>query len=386
MRILKLIIKNTFRHKLRSFLTILGIAIAVMAFNLMSTVVAAWYAGVEASAANRLITVHKVAFLYPLPLSYRARIEKIPGVKTVSYANWFSGVYIDKNQFFARLAVDPETIFDVYPEFIVSPEVKEALIKQRNACVLGAKIAKQYNLKVGDLMNIEGDIYPGQWQMQVVGFYTGKDETIDETQMLFNWHYLEENLQQTQPRRAGNVGWYIIDIANPNDRATISQAIDDMFANSSAETKTQTEKEFQQSFVSMSGAILTAINVVSYVVIGIILLVLANTMAMTARERIREYAVMKTLGFTSGHLFKLIAGESLIISCVGGALGIAITFPITAGIHKALPPAWFPVFKTEPVTLVFAVVSAILAGIVAAAFPITKAVRMRIVDGLRHIG
>ena len=385
MFIIRIILKNILRHKLRSILTVVGIGVAVMAFNLMSTVVSAWNSGVAASAANRLVTVHKVSFIYPLPLSYRDRIAKIPGVKVVSYANWFSGIYIDKNQFFARLAVDPETIFEVYPEFVVTPEVREAMIKQRNGAVIGRKIAEQYHLKPGDIMTIEGDIYPGQWQMQVVGTYRGRDETVDETQMLFNWNYLEESLKKTAPGRAGQVGWYVIEIANPNERAIISQEIDDLFANSSAETKTQTEKEFQQSFVSMSGAILTAINVVSFVIIGIILLVLTNTMAMTARERLREYAVMKTLGFTAGHIFGLISGESLVISLLGASLGVLISFPITAGIHKNLPTGWFPIFNLEPGTVVLAALSAIMAGVVAAIFPLTKAVRTKIVDGLRQI-
>ena len=175
-------------------------------------------------------------------------------------------------------------------------------------------------------------------------------------------------------------------IQNPNDRATISRAIDNLFANSPAETKTQTEKEFQQSFVSMSGAIITAINVVSFVIIGIILLVLSNTMVMTARERIREYAVMKTLGFTTSHITTLIAGESLLISSIGGILGLAVTFPIAEGIHKGLPTGWFPVFSVEPITVILAASTAILAGVISSVFPITKAAKMKIVDGLRQIG
>jgi putative ABC transport system permease protein len=374
------------RHKLRTILTILGIAIAVMAFNLMRTVISAWNAGVEASAANRLVTVQKVSFIYPLPLSYRDQISKIPGIKKISFASWFSGVYIDKNQFFARFAVEPETFFEVYPEYIISDDVRAKFIKQRNACILGVKTAKQYNLKIGDIMTIEGDIYPGKWQMEVVGFYHGNNETVDETAMVFNWNYLNEQIKQTQPRRANYVGWYIIDIENPANRASISLAIDNLFANSAAETKTQSEKEFQQSFVSMSGAIITAIDFVSYVIIGIILLILSNTMVMTARERIREYAVLKTLGFSSLHIFGLIGGESLAISCIGGAAGLAITFPICRGIYHSLPSGWFPVFNIEPITIVFAVLTAIMAGVVSSVFPIYRALNMKIVDGLRQIG
>jgi putative ABC transport system permease protein len=385
MYLFKLILRNTMRHKLRTSLTIAGIAIAVLAFGTLRTVITSWNSGVESSQANRMVTVHSVSFIFPLPLSYRDQIQKVPGVKKVSFANWFSGIYIDQYQFFPRLAIDPETFWDVTPEFLVSDSVKEELKRRRNGCVIGIKIANQYKLKVGDVMNIEGDIYPGKWQMQVVGVYRGRDRTADETQMLFNWHYLDEQLKANEPGRDGHVGWYILQIENPNDRGRIAVAVDNLFANSPAETKTQTEKEFQQSFVSMSGAILSAINVVSFVIIGIILLVLSNTMAMTARERIREYAVMRTLGFSSRNLTNLIAGESLLISLVGGGVGLAVTFPLCSLIQQVAPTGMFPVFIVEPVTVLIAFFSAIAAGVVASAFPIRRTARMKIVDGLRQI-
>ncbi len=386
MFILTLIRKNLLRHKLRSVLTVLGITIAVLAFGLMQTVVSAWNAGVAASAADRLIVVHSVSFIYPLPLSYRARIERIPGVETVSFANWFSGIYIDESNFFARMAVDPATYFKVFPEFIVSDEALAALGRERNGAIIGAQIAEKYNLNVGDIIPLEGDIYPGHWEMKVVGVYRGRDEGTDESQMLFNWEYLDQSLLQTQPTRAGRVGWYVVDINNAAERARISADIDSLFANSSAETKTQTEKEFQQSFVSMSSAILTAINLVSVVIIGIILLVLSNTMIMTARERFREFAVLKTLGFSTFHLAGLIGGESMLIAALGAGLGVALTFPVSGVIEQGLPSGWFPVFNVETATLIAAVSSALLVGIVAAAVPVARTIRMKIVDGLRQVG
>lgn len=386
MFIFHLILKNMMRHRLRSILTVMGIMIAVLAFGLMQTVISAWNSGVAASAPNRLIVVHSVSFIFPLPLSYRDRIARVPGVRAVSWANWFSGIYIDESNFFARLAVDPEKYLDLFPEFIVSDEAREALGRQRNGAIIGASIAREYKLKVGDIIPLEGDIYPGHWEMQVVGIYTGRDEYTDQSQMLFNWNYLDQTLLQTSPGRAGRVGWYIVDIENTDQRATISAEIDSLFANSPAETKTQTEQEFQQSFVSMSSAILTAMNVVSIVIIGIILLVLSNTMIMTARERYREYAVLKTLGFSTFHLVGLIGGESMFIACMGGALGILLTFPISAGIHRGLPAGWFPVFNIEPLTLILAAASAVIAGAVAAAFPVGRTLRMKIVDGLRQVG
>jgi putative ABC transport system permease protein len=386
MRILKLIIKNSLRHKLRTFLTILGISIAVFAFGLLRTVVTAWNAGVEASAANRLITRQAVSFIFPLPLAYRDQIKNIPGVEEVTYANWFQGVYIDKTQFFARLAVDAETIFEVYPEFVVSDEEYQTFLKERNSCIIGEGIAKQYNLKIGDLMTIEGDIYPGDWQFVVRGIYKPRDKTTDATQMLFHWDYLNERMIEMGSGRTNEVGWYIVKINDPDKSAEISEQIDALFKNSRAETKTESERAFQQGFVAASSAILTSINVISFVIIGIIMLVLGNTMIMSARERTREYAVFKTIGFSAKHMVGLILGESLFISALGAGLGLLLSFPIVEGVSQAIPKGMFPVFELEPITLIFAVSAAILIGVAASIFPIMKALRTNIVDGLRFIG
>jgi len=386
MKVFKLIFKNALRHKLRTTLTILGIAIAVMAFGLLRTVVTAWYVGVEASAANRLVTRQAVSFIFPLPYSYRDQIEKIPGVQTVTYANWFGGVYIDKNQFFARMAVDAETIFDVYPEILVDPDQLQSFKRERNSCVIGSDLAKRYNLKLGDVMQLEGDIYPGTWQFVVRGIYKPRDKTTDATQMYFHWQYLDERMKRDSPGRAGEVGWYVVRIADPSRSAEVSQQIDALFKNSRAETKTETEREFQQDFVAAGGAIITAMNFMSFVIIGIIMLVVGNTMIMSARERTREYAVFKTLGFSAGHLVGLILGESLLISMIGGGIGLFVTFPFIAGFEAVVPKGFFPVFNIEPITVVLAVSSAFIVGILAAVFPIQRALGTRIVDGLRHIG
>lgn len=386
MRIIKLILRNVLRHKLRSVLTVVGIAIAVMFFGVLRTVVDAWYAGVDASANNRVITRHAVSFIFPLPYAYMDQIARIPGVTGVTHATWFQGIYIDQNQFFARMAIDPETYLDAYPEFIVDKTELENFKKERNACILGEKIAKQYNLKVGDVMPIEGDIYPGKWEFVIKAIYKPRDEKTDATQMLFHWKYVDERLRQEQPNRAGNVGWYVITISDPSKSAQVTTAIDALFKNSRAETKSETEAAFQQSFVSMSGAIITGMNFISFVIIGVILLVLGNTMVMTARERTREYAVLKTLGFTKGHLIGLIGGESMVISVIGGILGLFLTFPMVQGIAANIPSGMFPIFDVKPMTIVFACLSAILVGITAALFPVFRVNTMKIVDGLRQIG
>ncbi len=386
MELVRLMLRNSLRHKLRSVLTILGIGVAVMAFALLRTVVTAWYAGVEASAANRLITRHAVSFVFPLPLAYRDRIARVPGVNKVTYAIWFSGVYVDKNQFFARLGVDSETFFDVYPEFLIDKEQFEVFKRERNAAIIGIDIAQRYNLKIGDIMPVEGDIFPGQWEFVVRGIYTPRDQTTDPATMMFHYKYIEERIRQEMPDRAGEIGWYIVRIDDPENSAAISEEIDKLFANSRAETKTETERAFQQSFLSAASAIITAMNIMSFVIIGIILLVLGNTMVMSARERTHEYAVLKALGFSAAQIFFLIAGESLILSLLGSALGLGVTLPAVAGFEKALPKGWFPVFYIKPETVVMACAAGLLVGVVASLIPMRRVVTTRIVEGLRYVG
>lgn len=386
MKVFKLMFRNALRHKLRTFLTIFGIAIAVVAFGFLRTVVTAWYAGVEMSAANRLVTRNSVSFIFPLPFAYRDRIAQIDGVETVCYANWFGGTYIDKSQFFPRMAVDAETIFDVYPEFVVPPDQLETFKKERNACVVGADLAKQYGFKVGDVVPIEGDIYPGRWEFVVRAIYQPRDKTVDGTQFYFHWEYVDERMKQEMPGRAGDVGWYIIKIKDPAQSAVISEQVDNLFKNSRAETKTETERAFQEGFIQGTSLIITLLNFISFIIIGIILLVLGNTMIMSARERTKEYAVLKTIGFSAKHLLGLIAGESMVISALGGMLGLLLTYPLVGVFSIAVPKSWFPIFYVEPSTIVLAGLSALLVGVLASIFPVQKAIRTSIVDGLRFVG
>lgn len=386
MFIIKLVFKNAFRHKLRTLLTIFGMAIAVIAFGVLRTVVTAWYAGVDASSADRLITRQAVSFIFPMPFAYKDKIEQIPGVEIVSFANWFGGTYIDKSNFFARLAVDADTYFDAYPEFLLSKEELQSFKKERNACVIGRDIANQFNLKIGDVMTLEGDIYPGKWDFVIRGIYQPKNKNTDATQMLFQWDYLNEYIEQNYPGRSNQVGWYIEKLKDPNQSAQISDKIDALFKNSAAETKTETEQAFQQGFISASGAIITAMNVLSFVIVGIIMLVLANTMIMSARERTREYAVLKTLGFSTGHLTGLIFGETLVVSALGGGIGLALCFPFVSGISQAIPKGMFPVFQIEPITIILALSAVGLISIIAAIFPIQRALTTKIVDGFRFVG
>ncbi len=386
MQLLKLLLRNTLRHKLRSALTVVGVGVAVMAFALLRTVVTAWYAGVEASAANRLITRHAVSFVFPLPLAYRDRIAQVPGVDKVTFAVWFSGVYIDKNQFFARLAVDSDSFFDVYPEYLLDKDQYEAFKRERNSTIIGVDLARRYNLKIGDIMNLEGDVYPGQWEFVVRGIYQPRDQTADPSIMMFHFRYVDERLRQEAPDRAGNIGWYIVRIAHPDDSAAVSDAIDKLFENSPAETKTETERAFQQNFLSSASAVITAMNVMSFVIIGIILLVVGNTMIMSARERTHEFAVLKALGFSGGKLFFLLAGESLVLAVMGSAAGLAATVPAVQAFRAALPKGWFPIFFIKPETILIGCLASLAIGLIAAIIPLRRVLSTHIVEGLRYVG
>jgi putative ABC transport system permease protein len=388
MFILKLVIKNALRHKLRTFLTIAGIAVAVMSFGFLRTVVTAWSYGVEASAANRMITRNAVSFIFPLPYAYRDQIARIPGVSNITWANWFGGAYKDPadfKNFFPRMAIDPDTYFQVYPELIVPPDQMKVFAQERNACIVGKKIAEQHGFKIGDVITVEGDIYPGRWDFVVRAIYTGRDKSTDETQMFFHWKYLDERIRQVQPGRDGQIGWYVMLASDPSKMTSIAQTVDKEYQNSRAGTKTETEREFQQGFVSMSSAIIRSLEVVSFIIIGIILLVLANTIVMASRERTTEYAVLKTIGFSPGHIIGLIGGESLLIAGIGGALGLLLTFPIAGGFAQMFP-TFFPVFNVETVTIILAAIVAALAGLVAALFPTIRTLRTSIAEGLRSIG
>ena len=385
MYLFKLIVRNAFRHRLRTSLTVLGIVIAVLAFGLLQTVVGAWYVGVEASSSTRLVTRNSISLVFSLPLTYEQRIRQIEGVRLISRANWFGGVYIDKRNFFPQFAVDAEPYFQLYPEFRVSPEQLKAFIVDRKGCLVGRKLAQTYGWKLGDSIPLRGTIFPGNWEFVIRGIYEGADAKTDESQFFFHWAFLNETLKQIAPRRANQVGIYLVGIANADAAADTSRRIDATFRNSLAETLTETEKAFQLGFVSMTEAIVVAIRIVSFVIIVIIMAVMANTMAMSARERLREYATLKALGFGPGFVRTLVFGESMLIAGLGGALGILATLPVVAA-FGAVMVKLFPVFQVSTVTLALQVGAALVVGLVAATVPGWRAGRVRIAEGLRAIG
>jgi putative ABC transport system permease protein len=382
---LKLIIRNAFRHRLRALLTVVGVAIAILAFGLLKSLVGLWYLGVERSSATRLVTRNAISLVFPLPLSYYDRIRQIAGVKSVSYGSWFGGIYIDEKHFFANEAMEPKSLLALYPEFVVPPEQRAAFIRDRRGCLVGSKLAEKYGWKIGDTITLKGTIFPGQWEFILRAIYRGADKGTEERALFFHWNYLNETMKKTSPRRADQVGFYMIGVTRPELAAQVSAAVDALFSNSLAETRTETEKAFHLGFVAMTEAIMVAIQIVSYVVILIIMVVAANTMAMTARERLGEYATMKVMGFTSGHIAVAVFGESLFIALLGGLLGIAGFFPAAHWIETELAQ-FFPAFPIAPSTLFMQLAAAVAVGLIAALFPTWRGATIRIAEGLRRIG
>ncbi|HQA09054.1 FtsX-like permease family protein [Zoogloea sp.] len=380
----RLVALNAWRHRLRSGLTVLGMVVAILAFGLLGTVVDAWYAGANGAAANRLITRSSISLVFPLPLTYKDRIRAVDGVRDLSWANWFGGIYKEPKNFFPQFAVDGESYFRIYPEFIVDERQMRDFLRDRKGCIVGRKLADTHGFKVGDTLTLKGTIYAGNWDFVIRGIYDGASKSTDRSQMFFHWAYLNETVKARLPGRADNVGVFIVEVDSADRVATVSRSIDREFVNSRAETLTETEKAFALGFVAMTEAIVVAIRIVSYLVIFIIMAVMANTMSMTARERTAEYATLKALGFSPGFVAALICGESLMLALVGGLVGILLTFPVAAA-FAAKMGTLFPVFNVSQSTVLLQVGCALAVGIVAALLPMRRVARLSIVDGLRAV-
>ncbi len=379
-----LVVRNAFRHKLRTGLTVVGIVVAITAFGLLRTIVDAWYAGANASSSARLVTRSSVSLVFPLPLTYAQKMRQVAGVQSVSWANWFGGVYISERNFFPQFAIDAPSYLDMYPEFILSPAQRKAFLTDRKGAIVGRKLADEYGWRVGDQIPLRGTIYPGTWTFNLAGIYDGADKGTDQSTMYFHFDLLNETIKKLYPRRGDQAGVFVVQLRDPAQAAEVSAAIDATFKNSLAETLTETEKAFQLSFVAMTEAILLAIQAVSFVVIVIIMAVMANTMAMTARERSAEYATLKALGFSGAFVATLIFAESVGIALFGGLIGIAVTFPIAAAFAEQMGTL-FPIFFVSEETVLMQATAAALVGVVAAALPAWRTARVRIVDGLRAV-
>ena len=370
------------RHGLRTALTVTGLAVAVLAFGLLQTVVDAWYAGAAAASGTRLVTRSAISLTIFLPVSYENRVRAVEGVTKVARSNWFGGIYQEPKNFFPQFAVS-DNYLDLYPDFVLAEAERASWRRDRKGALVGRQLADQFGFKVGDVLPIRGTIYPGAWEFVVRGIFDGSDASKVTRLMLFHWDYLNETLRRTVPRRANYVGIYVVGTDNVDGVAATAARIDDTFRNSLAETLTESEQAFQLGFVAMSDQIIAAIRIVSYVVILIIMAVMANTMAMSARERTSEYATLKVLGFGPGFLAVLIVGESLLICILGGGIGILLTAPAAASFKQVV--GLFPIFAVSADTVTMQGACALVVALAAAVVPAVRVARVRIVEGLRSI-
>ncbi|HVS00264.1 MAG TPA: FtsX-like permease family protein [Thermoanaerobaculia bacterium] len=384
MRFLPLVWSNLKRKKVRTFFTLLSILVAFILFGYLAAIRMAFRMGVDVVGADRLLVVHKVSIIQPLPISYRGRIAAVPGIEAVSTANWFGGIYQDPKNFFGQMAVETDTFLDLYPEYVLPEDQKKAWLADRTGAIVGRVTAERFGWKVGDRIPIQATIYRRKdgsrnWEFNLAGIYDGKEKGTDTSNFFFHYDYLKEG----SAADIGSVGWYIIRIADPDRAGDIGKRIDTMFANSPAETKTQTEKAFAQSFANQVGDIGRIITAVLSAVFFTILLVAGNTMAQSVRERTGELAVLKTLGFTHGQVLAMVLLEACVISVLGGLLGLGLAWLlIQAGdpTNGALP-----VFYLPGRDLILGIVLTILLGLVTGLLPAMQAMRLRIVDALRRV-
>jgi putative ABC transport system permease protein len=381
-------IRNVWRNKTRTILTVLGGAVAVLAFILLRTVLWAWNVGVEYSAKDRLATRHKVSLIMPLPKRYVDNIRQIPGIKQTTWANWFGGKDPRRpDEFFATLAVDPESFFDVYPEMSVPPAEKAAWQSDRRGAIVGDVLARKLGVKVGDKLMLAGTIFPGDWEYNVDGIYVATQKSVDRSQLLFHWAYLNENLPE---RRKDLVGWVISRIDNPSRSAELTVAVDKLFDEKDVQTTTMSERSMNNSFMAAFSAILTALNIVSAIILLIMMLILGNTIAMGVRERTREYGVLRALGFSPRHVATFVIGEALAIGVLAAGLGCALSYPIVQlGMGRWLEEnmgSFFPYFRVSIETALVAAALAILLGVVSAIIPAMQASKLTIIDALRRVG
>lgn len=387
--LLRYVLRNLGRHPLRTTLTILAISIIILAFGLLRTTVAAWYAEALGSPPDRLRTRHAVSISFQLPVSYQQRIAAIPGVNGVSYANWFGGRWKDGKAFFPRYAVEPTSYLALHPDVHLPPLQQQAFLQDRRACIVGRKLADKLGWRVGDVVRLQGSLYPGNWEFTIRGIYTGTSPATDEGSMYLHWAAMDERRRIEDPGRAGTVGWFVVRMDDPKDAAQLSAAIDQTFTNSAAETRTETEQAFQANMVAMSGAVIRVVEIMSVIILGISILVVANAMAMTVRERRHEYGILKTLGFRAPHFGLLIFGESACLSLLGGLLGVALLYPASQWFGTLLTRnfgGFFPIFELPAHLPMLAVFLSVGLGLVGGIIPFFLCLRSRIQDELRYVG
>jgi putative ABC transport system permease protein len=381
MKYLPLIWKSLWRRKVRTTFTLLSIFIAFFLFGILMTIRAAFSIGVDLAGMDRLILIHKISLIMPLPESYENRLQMVPGVDIVSNSNWFGGVYQDAKNAFPQMAVEPEKYMTIYKEFSLPPDQMKAWLNDRQGAIAGRDLADRYHWKIGDRIPIQATIWQPKgggttWEFNLVGIYDGA-QGVDKSNFFFRYDYLNENRAQGE----GLVGWYIVKVKDPKQSLALAKTFDTMFENSQAETKTTTEKGFIEGFAKQIGDIGSIMIAILAAVLFTLLLVVGNTMAQAVRERTSELAVLKTLGFSDVTVLSLVLAESLFVAIVGGGLGLLLAWLF---VLRGDPTGGrLPAFYLPARDLVLGVVLMLAAGVAAGILPAAGAMRLKITDALR---
>ncbi len=387
LKFLPLLLGSLRRHKLRTAFTLASVIVAFLLYGVLAAVKTGFAAGVDVAGADRLMTTHKVSFILSLPISYWQRIRALPGVREVTHATWFGGVYQDDGNIVQMLPVDPESYLKVYSDHVVSAKDRVRWISDRSSALVGRAYAKRFNWRVGDRVPLRSNIYRradggNTWELTIAGIFDPAIEGIDTQQILFHYDYFQESLAPNDENR-GQLGWYITQVVDPKQSAEVGSKIDALFANSPTETKTTPEKAFVQGFANQTGNIGAIVVAVASAVFFTMLLVTANTMAQSVRERSSEIGVLKTLGFSDDAVLWLVLGESLSITLIGGGIGLGFSALIVHVMSGMMTQYLSELFLNgAALTVGFALIVAL--GIVSGAMPAAHALRLRIVDALRH--
>ena len=382
MKYFRLIWSNAWRKKIRTFLTVLSVFVAFLLFALLSAIGFAFRGGVDVADAERLIIINKVSLINPLPISYMSRVAATEGVEAVTHASWFGGYYQDPRNQFGQFPVDPQSYFDMYPEFVIPEEQFQAFKRNRTGAVVGKELAETYGWKVGDRIPIQATIWSRidgsrVWEFDLEGIFSNDDPRSSTAIMLFQYDYFEEAREFGK----GTAGWYVLRVAKGSDPVQVANAIDLQFANSPNETKTSTEAAFAQSFTKQFGNIALIVTLILGAVFFTLLLVSGNTMSQSVRERISELAVLKTLGFDDRTVLGVVLSESILIMLLGGLLGLGVGWAVVQGLTKQLG-AFLPGIFLSPGAIAGGIGMMIGAGILAGIFPALKAMRLSIIDAL----
>ncbi|MBI2383598.1 MAG: FtsX-like permease family protein [Gammaproteobacteria bacterium] len=383
MKYLPLVWAALWRRKPRTIYTMLSVAVAFLLYALLTAVNQAFNAGIEVSGADRLITTGRYSITQVLPLGYLQQIRNVPGVETVTVSSWFGGVYQEEKNFFPQFPVEPETYLAIYPEILLPPEQKQAFLNTRTGCIVAKSLADRFGWKLGDKIPLQAGIWPlkdggNTWTLDLVGIFdTADPATRSQFEMLLMRHDFFDEARQFAN---GYGGWYIAKVKDPAQSAQIAQAIDKLFANSPGETRTDTEKAFNQSFLKQMGDIGLIISSILGAVFFTLLFLTGNTMMQSVRERVPELAVLKTIGFSDNQVLGFVLAESALLCVVAAMVGLAIGSVLLPGIGQKLPG-----FSGMELTLPafgMAVLLAFALAVVVGILPGWRAKRLDIVNAL----